>query len=61
MELQTSGEFRGFIGSLSLRPVHLLVPLADLTGHYPADRDFYSRAFGESVTLLTVGYNYGGT
>lgn len=32
--LQTRGEFRGFIGSLSLRPVHLLVPLADLTGHF---------------------------
>jgi hypothetical protein len=32
--LQTRGEFRGSIGSLSLRPVHLLVPLADLTGHF---------------------------
>ena len=28
---------------------------------HPANRDFYSRAFGELVTLLTVGYNYGGT
>ena len=26
----------------------------------PANRDFYSRAFGDSVALLTVGYNYGG-
>ena len=26
----------------------------------PANGDFYSRASGESVALLVVGYNYGG-
>ena len=35
-------------------------PLAVLTGRRPADGDFYSRAFGGSVTLPVVGYNYGG-
>jgi hypothetical protein len=38
----------------------VIVPLADLTGFYPANGNFYSRAFGNSVTLLAVGYNYGG-
>jgi hypothetical protein len=48
-------------GSLSLRPVELLAPLTDLTGHFrPANGDFYARAFGELVTLLVVGYDYGG-
>ena len=27
----------------------------------PADGDVYSRAFGESVTLLAAEYNYGGS
>ena len=27
---------------------------------HPANGDFYSRAFDDSVTLLAVGYNYGG-
>src|SRR5439155_12942976 len=35
-------------------------PLAVLTGRRPADGDFYSRAFGGSVTLPVVGYNYDG-
>ena len=26
----------------------------------PADGDFYSRAFDESVALVAVGYDYGG-
>ena len=44
-----------------LRPVELLAPLTDLTGHFrPANGDFYARAFGELVTLLVVGYDYGG-
>src|SRR5262249_10133247 len=43
--LPTVEVFHGFSGSLSLRPVELLVPLADLTGFHPANRDFYSRAF----------------
>ena len=37
--------FRGFTGSLSLRPVELLVSLADLTGVFPANGDFYLRTF----------------
>src|SRR5467141_178143 len=37
--------FRGFTGSLSLRPVELLVSLADLTRVPPAIGDFYFRAF----------------
>src|SRR5215469_115015 len=36
-------------------------PCTDLTRNFPpANGDFYSRASGESVTLLVVGYNYGG-
>ena len=54
----------GFAATLircSLRPVELLAPLTDLTGNLtPANGDFYSRASGESVALLVVGYNYGG-
>ena len=45
----------------SLRPVELLVPLGGSDrGNYPADGDFYSRAFHGSVTLPAVGYSYGG-
>jgi hypothetical protein len=54
----------GFAATLvhcSLRPVELLAPLTDLTGHFAQPTGtFYSRASGESVTLLVVGYNYGG-
>ena len=44
----------------SLRPVELLAPLYGSDQAFlPANGDFYSRASGESVTLLVVGYNYG--
>ena len=45
----------------SLRPVELLAPLYGSDQEFPpANGDFYSRASGESVALLVVGYNYGG-
>jgi hypothetical protein len=45
----------------SLRPVELLAPLYGSDQEFPpANGDFYSRASGESVALLAVGYNYGG-
>ena len=45
----------------SLRPVELLAPLYGSDQAFPpANGDFYSRAFGESVALLVVGYNYDG-
>jgi hypothetical protein len=48
-------------GFTLLRPVELLAPLADLTGNFhPAIGGLYSRASDELVTLLVVGYNYGG-
>ena len=50
--------FRGFTGSLSLRPVELLVPLADLTGVSPSQPGLFL-SIG-SVTLPAVGYDYGG-
>ena len=43
----------------SLQPADLCASLADPTGR-PADGDSYTRAFDESVTLLVVGYGYGG-
>jgi hypothetical protein len=43
-----------------LRPVDLLASLADLTELYPANGDFYTRAFNGSVTLHVVRHNYGG-
>ena len=52
--------FRGFTGSLPLRPVELLASLADPTGPSPADGDFYFRAFDGLVTLPAAGYDYGG-
>jgi hypothetical protein len=53
--------FRGFPGSLSLRPVELLVPLADLTGIFSQPtRTFTSELSVGSVTLPAVGYDYGG-
>jgi hypothetical protein len=57
------GWFRGYTGSLlryglsSCSP-----PLYGSDQEFPpANGDFYSRASGESVALLVVGYNYGGT
>ena len=37
--------FRGFSGLLSLRPVELLVPLADLTGVFPSQRRLLPPSF----------------
>jgi hypothetical protein len=37
--------FRGFTGSLSLRPVELLVSLADLTGVFPSQRRLLPPSF----------------
>ena len=56
------GWFRGFTGSLfRCGRVELLAPLYGSDQEFPpANGDFYSRASGESVTLLVVGYNYGG-
>jgi hypothetical protein len=56
------GWFRGFTGSLfRCGRVELLAPLYGSDQDFPpANGDFYSRASGESVTLLVVGYNYGG-
>jgi hypothetical protein len=59
--LQTGECFRGFTGSLLLRPVELLAPLGGSDrASCPANEDFYSQAFDGSVTLSVVGYNYGG-
>jgi hypothetical protein len=60
-----TGGFRGYIGShslaLLLRPVELLVFLADLTGIFPQPtKTFTSELSVESVSLLAVGYDYGG-
>jgi hypothetical protein len=54
--------FRGFTGSLvRCGRVQLLAPLYGSDQEFPpANGDFYSRASGESVTLLVVGYNYAG-
>jgi hypothetical protein len=56
------GWFRGFTGSLfRYGRVELLAPLYGSDQEIPpANGDFYSRASGESVALLVVGYNYGG-
>jgi len=41
--------------------VELLAPLYGSDQEFPpANGDFYSRASGESVALLAVGYHYGG-
>jgi hypothetical protein len=55
-----AGISRLHYGSLTLRPVELFAPLADLTRLSPSHRGFYSRASDEAVTLLVVGYGYGG-
>jgi hypothetical protein len=56
------GWFRGFLGSLlRCSLVELLAPLYGSDQEFPpANGDFYSRASGESVALLVVGYHYGG-
>ena len=55
--------FRGFTGSLPLRPVELLASLADPTEPLcvdSADGGFYTRASSGSVALPAAGYDYGG-
>ena len=52
--------FRGFTGSLLLRPVRLLASLTDPTGVSPSRRDVYTRASDGSVTLPAAEYSYGG-
>jgi hypothetical protein len=53
--------FRGFTGSLSLRPVELLVSLADLTGVFPSQRRLLPPSFPPGRSPFpAVGYNYGG-
>ena len=55
------GWFRGFTGSLLAAAYRVACPPdGSDRGFCPANGDFYSRASGESVTLLAVGYNYGG-
>src|SRR5437762_3028434 len=43
----------------SLQPADLCASLTDLTGR-PANGDSYARACDDSVTLIVVGYGYGG-
>jgi hypothetical protein len=55
------GWFRGFTGSLLAAACRVACPPDGSDWAFrPANGDFYSRASGESVTLLVVGYNYGG-
>jgi len=54
-------QFRGYFGSLLLRPVDLLASLADPTGSLlPADGDVYTQASDASVSLRVAGYDYDG-
>jgi hypothetical protein len=50
--------FRGFTGSLPLRPARLLAPLHGSDWDAPALGDFYNQAFDGSVSLPVAGYNY---
>ena len=50
--------FRGFTGSLPLRPARLLAPLYGSDWDRPAFGDFYFQAFNGSVSLSVAGYNY---
>ena len=55
------GWFRGYTGSLLAAACRVACPPDGSDQAFRlADGDFYSRASGESVTLLAVGYNYGG-
>ena len=55
------GWFRGFTGSLLATACRVACPPDGSDRAFrSANGDFYSRAFGKSVTLLVVGYNYGG-
>ena len=50
--------FRGFTGSLPLRPAKLLAPLHGSDWDAPALGDFYFQAFDGSVSLPAAGYDY---
>ena len=50
--------FRGFTGSLPLRPAKLLAPLRGSDWDAPALGGFYYQAFNGSVSLSVAGYNY---
>jgi len=50
--------FRGFTGSLPLRPVKLLAPLYGPDQVSPANGGFYIQASDELVTLPAAGYDY---
>jgi hypothetical protein len=50
--------FRGFTGSLPLRPARLLAPLHGSDWDAPALGDFYFQAFDGSVSLPVAGYDY---
>jgi hypothetical protein len=50
--------FRGFTGSLPLRPARLLAPLHGSDWDTPALGGFYYQAFNGSVSLPVAGYNY---
>ena len=50
--------FRGFTGSLPLRPARLLAPLHGSDWDTPALGDFYFQAFDGSVSLPVAGYDY---
>jgi hypothetical protein len=53
--------FRGYPGSLLATACRVACPPDGSDREFrPANGDFYSRASDESVTLLVVGYNYGG-
>src|SRR4029453_6236762 len=49
--------FRGYAGSLLLRPFRLLAPCTDLTD-LSANGGFYFQAFNGSVALPVAGYDY---
>ena len=50
--------FRGFTGSLPLRPVRLLAPLYGPDRVSPANGGFYIQAFDGAVALPVAGYDY---
>jgi hypothetical protein len=50
--------FRGFTGSLPLRPARLLAPLHGSDWDAPALGGFYFQAFDGSVSLPGAGYDY---
>ena len=55
-------QFRGYLGSLLLRPVNLLASLGGSDRDaFPADGDVYTRASDELVTLFVAEYDYDGS